>query len=89
MKNKILNEKLITNVTRSTGMDLEDVRKVISCYFDSLKSELINGNRIITPLGEIFISERRLNTNVSDKTSTHKLNYKINKNLQNFLDSES
>lgn len=89
MKNKILNEKIITDVTRDIGMSLEDTRKVIKCYFDHLREELINGMEIKTPLGNLFISKRRLNTNVSDKTITHKLNYKIDKNFQNFLDSES
>lgn len=90
MKNKkILNEKIITNVARETGMSLEDTKKVLKSYFDLLKLELIDGSRVITPLGDIFISIRNLNTNVSDKTTTHKLNYKINKEFQNFLDYES
>ena len=89
MKNKILNEKIITDVARETGMSLEDTRKIIFQYFGDLKSELMNGMRIVTPLGELFISERRLNTNVSDKTMTHKLNYKINKEFKNLLDTRS
>lgn len=89
MKNRILNEKIITKVARDTGIDLEDTKVIIKSYFDNLRSELIEGVTVITPLGDIFVSKRKLNTNISDKTSTHKLNYKINKDFKKFLEDKS
>lgn len=87
MRNKILNEKIVTDTARDTGVDLDVAKKVIKQYYSRLKNELTNGMEIRTPLGRLSVTKRNLNPNMSDKTFTHKLTYRIDKDYQYFLDT--
>lgn len=91
MKNrKVLHEKIITDVARSTEVDLSIAKKIIKEYYNFMKEELNSGAEIITPIGRLMISERRLNTTTfCNKNSTHKITYKIDNEYKKFLDSRS
>lgn len=83
---KINNRTMILKVADSVGIDKDIVESIINEYFSVMKGTLIDENKIKTPLGDIFISKRNLNQNVSNKKAVYKLNFKITDEFRDYLE---